>query len=94
MNDKQVNTKSQLYYFLGSDQLVIKIVYEGDEKFVLCEVVKGCSINHDAVVGDCYLEYKRLEVLQELAKSGTSVFVPMSALDEVGMSNKAFNVGK
>lgn len=41
-----------------------------------------------------YLEYKRLEVLQELAKNGASVFVPMSALDEVGLSNKAFSVGK
>lgn len=37
-----------------------------------------------------YMEYKKLEVLAELAKNGSSVFVPFGALDEVGISNKMF----
>lgn len=41
-----------------------------------------------------YLEYKKLEVLMELSKNGNSVFVPMSSLDSVGMSNKQFKVGE
>ena len=38
-----------------------------------------------------YLQYKKLEVISELAKNGsTSVFVPFDALDEVGLSQKVF----
>lgn len=38
-----------------------------------------------------YLEYKKLEVLDNIAKNGSSVFVPFGALDEVGLSQKVFN---
>ncbi|PCJ96805.1 MAG: Band 7 protein [Hyphomicrobiales bacterium] len=38
-----------------------------------------------------YLEYKKLEVLEKLAESGSSVFVPFNALDEVGLSQKVFS---
>lgn len=37
-----------------------------------------------------YLEYKKLEVLSELAKSGASVFVPFDALGTVGLQQKVF----
>lgn len=40
-----------------------------------------------------YLEYKKLEVLDNIAKSGGSVFVPFEALDEVGLSQKVFGAG-
>lgn len=38
-----------------------------------------------------YLAYRRLEVLEELAKSGTNTFVPYGALDSVGLSMKIFS---
>lgn len=38
-----------------------------------------------------YLEYKRLEVMSAMAENRSSVFVPFSALDEVGLSQKVFN---
>jgi len=38
-----------------------------------------------------YLQYKRLEVLHELAKSGATTFVPFEALGTVGLSNKVLN---
>ncbi len=37
-----------------------------------------------------YLEYKKLEVLNELAKSGATTFVPFDALGTVGLQNKVF----
>jgi len=37
-----------------------------------------------------YLEYKKLEVLSQLAESGASVFVPFDALGSVGLQNKVF----
>lgn len=37
-----------------------------------------------------YLEYKKLEVLDNLAKSNASVFVPFDALGDVGLSNRMF----
>lgn len=37
-----------------------------------------------------YLEYKKLEVLSEIAKSGGSVFVPFDALGTVGLSQRVF----
>ena len=37
-----------------------------------------------------YLEYKKLEVLSEIAKSDSSVFVPFDALGTVGLQNKVF----
>lgn len=38
-----------------------------------------------------YLEYKKLEVLDNIANSGASVFVPFDALGTVGLSNKVFS---
>lgn len=37
-----------------------------------------------------YLEYKKLEVLDQIAKSGGSVFVPFDALGTVGLSQRVF----
>lgn len=37
-----------------------------------------------------YLEYRKLEVMEQLATSGSSVFVPFDALGTVGLSNKVF----
>lgn len=37
-----------------------------------------------------YLEYKKLEVLSELAKSGNSTFVPFDALGTVGLQSRVF----
>lgn len=37
-----------------------------------------------------YLEYKKLEVLSDLASNGNTVYVPFGALDTVGMSVKQF----
>tara|TARA_R110000744_G_scaffold367134_1_gene476491 strand:- start:130 stop:1023 length:894 start_codon:yes stop_codon:yes gene_type:complete len=37
-----------------------------------------------------YLEYKKLEVLMELAQSGAAVFVPFDALGTVGLQQKVF----
>lgn len=44
-----------------------------------------------ASISDKYLEYRQLEVLEALAKSGTSTFVPYGALDTLGLSNRVFN---
>lgn len=41
-----------------------------------------------------YLEYKKLEVLSEIAKSGGSVFIPFDALGSVGLSQRVFNGAK
>jgi hypothetical protein len=38
-----------------------------------------------------YLEYKKLEVLDAIANSGGSVFVPFDALGTVGLSQRIFN---
>ena len=38
-----------------------------------------------------YLEYKKLEVLDNIARSGGSVFVPFDALGTVGLSQRIFN---
>jgi len=37
-----------------------------------------------------YIEWKKLEVLSEMAKSGSTTFVPVDALGTVGLSNKVF----
>lgn len=37
-----------------------------------------------------YLEYKKLEVLMEIAQSGAAVFVPFDALGTVGLQQKVF----
>lgn len=42
-------------------------------------------------VTDKYLQYRRLEVLELLAKNPNAVFVPIEALSQVGMSNRIFN---
>jgi len=44
-------------------------------------------------VTDKYLDYRRLEVLEALAKNPNTVFVPMEALGSVGMNQRVF-VGK
>ena len=44
-------------------------------------------------VTDKYLQYRTLEVLEKLAESPNAVFVPVQALDTVGMSNRIFNPG-
>lgn len=41
-------------------------------------------------ISEEYLQWKRLEVLAEIAKSGSAVFVPFEALDEVGLSQQIF----
>jgi len=41
-------------------------------------------------VTEKYLAYKKLEVLEAMAKNPNTVFVPYSALDEVGMSQRIF----
>ena len=44
-------------------------------------------------VTDKYLQYRTLEVLEKLADNPNTVFVPVQALDTVGMSNRIFNPG-
>lgn len=41
-------------------------------------------------VTESYLAYRRLEVLEELAKSGTAVFVPMEAIGTLGLQQRIF----
>lgn len=41
-----------------------------------------------------YLEYKKLEVLDNIAQSGGSVFVPFDALGTVGLSQRVFATGQ
>jgi hypothetical protein len=42
-------------------------------------------------VTDKFIEWRKLEVLESLAASGATVFVPYSSLDEVGISNRMLN---
>lgn len=42
-------------------------------------------------VTDKFIEWRKLEVLESLAGSGATVFVPYSSLDEVGISNRMLN---
>lgn len=44
-----------------------------------------------ASISDKYLEYRQLEILEALAKSGSSTFVPYGALDTLGLSNRIFS---
>lgn len=37
-----------------------------------------------------YVEYRKLEVMSELARSGSTVFIPFDALGNVGLSQKIF----
>lgn len=41
-------------------------------------------------ITDAYITYKTLEVLEALAESGASTFVPMEALGTIGLQNKIF----
>lgn len=45
-------------------------------------------------VNEKYLAYKKLEVLEALAKNPNAVFVPFGALDELGLSQKIFASAK
>lgn len=58
------------------------------------EAVKEQNEIYAQSVTDKYLEWRKLEVLQELAKSGASVFVPIDALGTVGLSNRVLNAAK
>ena len=45
-------------------------------------------------VTDEYLKYKTLEVMEALAENGNAVFVPMSALDNLGLQQRLFQAPK
>lgn len=54
------------------------------------EAVKEENGIYAASVTPKYLEYRRLEVLEEMAKNGNAVFIPMEALGTVGLSQRVF----
>lgn len=87
---KQQEAKNQIIFSrLKADLEVAKQQRAIDRE--KAEAAKEQNEIYSNSVSDRYLKWKTLEVMEKLAENENTVFVPMAALDEVGLSVSMFN---
>lgn len=58
------------------------------------EAVKEVNEIYAQSVSEGYIKWQMLEVLEKMADNDNAVFVPLGALDDMGLSNRIFRTGK